>query len=444
MVCALAVGKAVRSTGLPAWALTLTLDTRAASSYFGRPMSEANVQDPPFDPTAQIAAELNLPARGVSAVVRLVAEGATVPFMARYRKEQTGGLDEVQIRTIQERHAYLVELDARRKTVLSEIDKQGKLTDSLKSKILGCTTKAELEDLYLPYKPKRRTRAIIARERGLEPLAELMWSQDGSQSPEAAAAAFVDAAKEVADVNAALAGARDICAERIAEDAEVRGRTRQAYLERGELVVIKTKEHAEAKTKFDNYADFREPVANMPSHRYLAIRRGETEGVLRASLEVDDGDVRAFIAKHVSLDSASPWAAQLSQAIEDAMARLLLPGAQVDVRVELKMKADKGAIDVFAANLRELLLAAPLGSKRVLGIDPASARAANASSWKRRARCSNTRRSSSSAVTAPSSRLGRSSGTCAAATCPSRSPSATAPMVGRRRPSSARSSAPRG
>ncbi|MFS8068070.1 MAG: Tex-like N-terminal domain-containing protein, partial [Byssovorax sp.] len=180
-----------------------------------------------FDPVPILAAELTLPRSGVSAVVALLAEGATVPFIARYRKEATGGFDEVQIRAIEERRAYLLELEERRGVVLAEIGKQGKLSDALKKKILGCTTKADLEDLYLPFKPKRRTRAIIARERGLEPLADRMWSQALDGSPSAEAEAFVDAAQEIRDVIGALAGARDICAERIAEDADVRKHVRE-------------------------------------------------------------------------------------------------------------------------------------------------------------------------------------------------------------------------
>src|SRR6478752_3972552 len=178
--------------------------------------------DTPFDPVPVLATELNLPRASVSAVVQLLSESATVPFIARYRKEATGGLDEVQIRNIEERRTYLVEMEARRKSIVSEIRGQGKLTPELEKKLLSAATKAELEDLYLPFKPKRRTRAVIAKERGLEPLAELLWAQADGQQPEALAAGFVDAAKEVPDAAAALAGARDIVAERVAEDADVR------------------------------------------------------------------------------------------------------------------------------------------------------------------------------------------------------------------------------
>ncbi|HEY5373044.1 MAG TPA: Tex family protein [Polyangiaceae bacterium] len=333
-------------------------------------MSKSEPVETPFDPVPALAAELNLPRASVSAVVKLLAESSTVPFIARYRKEATGGLDEVQIRAIEERRTYLVEMEARRKAITSEISSQGKLSPELAKKLAGATTKAELEDLYLPFKPKRRTRATIAKERGLEPLADLIWAQAREGSPSASAQGFVNAEKEVADVAAALAGARDICAERIAEDPEIRKHTREAYVQGGSIRVGKTKDFEDKTTKFDSYAEFQEPIAKIPSHRYLAIRRGETEGVLRASLDVDQSNVVPFVEKHVLLDSASPWASELSGAIKDGVERLLLHAVQVDVRVELKMSADKGAIDVFAQNLRELLLSAPFGTKTVLGIDP--------------------------------------------------------------------------
>jgi protein Tex len=328
-----------------------------------------SVSVPAFDPVPGICKELGLPASGVRAVVALLAEGATVPFIARYRKEATGGLDEVAIRNIDERRTYLLELEERRSSVLSEIRSQGKLTPALEAKIKAAATKAELEDLYLPYKPKRRTRAVMAKERGLEPLADLLWTQSEGQAPDAAAKAFVDAAKEVPDVAAALAGARDIVAERIAEDAEVRRTTRETYFKEGQIEVGKTKDHLDKVTKFDAYASFAEPIAGIPSHRYLAIRRGETEGVLRASLGVDKEALTERVSKQ-RVRRGSPWAEQMALATKDAVSRLLVPSVEVDVRVELKLGADRAAIDVFAKNLRELLLSAPLGTRYVLGIDP--------------------------------------------------------------------------
>ena len=324
----------------------------------------------PFDPVPSVSKELNLPASSVRAVASMLAQGDTVPFIARYRKEATGGLDEVAIRNIDERRTYVLELEARRASVLSEIKSQGKLTPALEAKLRGVGTKAELEDLYLPFKPKRRTRAVIAKERGLEPLAELLWAQDPQGvAPELAAAAFVSVEKDVPDVTAALAGARDIVAERVAEDAEVRRHARETYFREGQIEVQKTSEHQEKVTKFDAYASFAEPLAQIPSHRYLAIRRGETEGVLRASLVIDKEALTARLLAE-RLRASSPWALQMALAIKDAVSRLLVHSVEVDVRVELKLSADRGAIEVFAKNLRELLLSAPLGTRYVLGIDP--------------------------------------------------------------------------
>ncbi len=346
------------------------------SSSTTAPVTSAGAASPaspaprPFDPVPILAEELNLATPGVSAVVKLLAEGATVPFIARYRKEATGGLDEVAIRTIEERRTYLLELEERRGSVLSEIEKQGKLTEALSKKILACRTKAELEDLYLPYKPKRRTRAIIAKERGLGPLADRMWAQPLDGSPEAEAKAYVSAEKEVPDLAAALAGARDICAERMAESAEVRKMAREAFAKEGVVRVSKNEEHAGKATKFDMYATFEEPVANIPSHRYLAIRRGETEGVLRASIELDAEKLLPNVLRLSGHNEKSPWAGELFKAGQDALRRLLLPTVQSDVRVDLKMAADRAAVEVFAQNLRELLLSAPYGTHTVLGIDP--------------------------------------------------------------------------
>ncbi len=323
-----------------------------------------------YDPTAEIAAELGLSPSAVAAALRLLAEGATVPFIARYRKEATAGLDEVQLRNIQERRDYLVELHDRKQAVLAEIEKQGKLTPELAAKIQSSKTKSEVEDLYLPYKPKRRTRATIAKERGLEPLAELMLAQGREGKPEVLAAKFVSADKGVPDVDAALAGARDICAERVSELAEPRKRLRRALVEAGAIVTGKTREYAEQVTKFDTYADYREPLAAIPSHRFLAIRRGESEGVLRVELETDTRPVRELIERELKIDRGGPWRPQLDLAIEDSLKRLIWPSAELDVRVELKLKSDADAISVFASNLRELLLGAPFGAAPVLGIDP--------------------------------------------------------------------------
>ena len=322
------------------------------------------------DVPRRVAADLGLPAAGVAAVCALLADGATVPFIARYRKEATGGLDEVQIRAVEERREYLVELEERREVVLASIAEQGKLTDELKARILAADSKAELEDLYLPYKPKRRTRALIAREKGLGPLAERILAQPERGDPKGEAAAFVDGDKGVPDIDAALAGARDIVAEAAAENADVRAFARRMFAEGGELVVQVTADKRGTPSKFEQYYDFREPVKSIPSHRFLAIRRGENEDFLRAHIEVDVETLVARIAALMKLRPRSPFAAELEAAIRDGARRLLAPSVENDLRGELKLASDRAAVDVFAGNLRNLLLAAPLGQKAVIGVDP--------------------------------------------------------------------------
>ena len=323
-----------------------------------------------FDPSSIVAAELNLPLRGVAAVVKLLAEGATIPFVARYRKEVTGGLDEVQIRDISEKRSYVLELEERRTAVLDEIGKQGKLTDELKKKILACTTKQALEDLYLPYKPKRRTRAIIARERGLGPIAERLLAQPLEGDPLAEAVAFVDPAKEVPDVAAALAGARDIAAETVAENADARAVVRELFEKEAILSSEGVKDKILEPTKFEMYYEYSEVISSIPSHRFLAIRRGERDGILRTKLTIDPERATPRLSAIAKLDPKSPFAGELGAAVADGLKRLLVPSVESDVRVDLKLKSDRSAVDVFADNLRHLLLAAPLGTKRVIGIDP--------------------------------------------------------------------------
>lgn len=325
---------------------------------------------PAFNPIPVLAQELQFDARRLEAAVKLLDDGNTVPFIARYRKEATGGLDEVQIRTLQERLAYHRELEDRRQTVLNSIAEQGKLTEDLRKKILACTNKTDLEDLYLPFKPKRRTRAAIARERGLAPLAERILAQPRDGNPEREAAAFVNPEKDVPDVAAALHGARDIVAETAADKAEVRSFVRQMLQQQGVLVSIATKEAKTQRTKFEQYYEFQEPLARIPSHRYLAIRRGEEEGMLKVSLEVESLRLLPRILQLCNHQRSSPFAAQLQQAVEDAYERLLLPSVSTEVHTEAKEKADLAAVEVFAENLRNLLLASPLGGKPVIGIDP--------------------------------------------------------------------------
>jgi uncharacterized protein len=317
-----------------------------------------------------IAAELGIKPDQIERTVALLSDGATIPFISRYRKEVTGNLDEVQIAAIDERRNYLAELDARKQTVLGEIGKQGKLTDALKAQIEKTLSKTELEDLYLPYKPKRRTRATIARERGLEPLADKILAQEGGGSRQDLGAPFVDAAKEVPDLEAAFAGARDIVAEHIAEQAPLRAALREQALETGALGSTAIAGKEEEGAKFKDYFNFREPAKNIPSHRLLALRRGEKEGFLRLVLDVDGAAATDIVRHQVVKNDRATLARDLQLAVADSYERLLKPSIEVDVRLVLKDRADAEAIKVFAANLRNLLLHPPLGGKRVMAIDP--------------------------------------------------------------------------
>ncbi|MEO8553267.1 MAG: Tex-like N-terminal domain-containing protein, partial [Kofleriaceae bacterium] len=320
-----------------------------------------------FDPVPAVAFALSLPASGVAAVVALLDEGNTVPFIARYRKERTGGLDEVQIRAIEERRGYLVELEDRRAAVLASVVEQGKLTPELEQRLRAAMTKSELEDLYAPYRPRRKTRASVARERGLQPLADKILAQ-GEGDPTAEAKAFIT--EQVTSDADALAGARDIVAEQLADTAEIRAFVRKEMGEHGELVseVLPGKDNEP--TKFEQYYKHREHVKQIPSHRYLAIRRGEAEGVLRAHVAIDSAKVEAGMLRQAKVVEASTWADQLRLAVTDALKRLLLPSVENDVRAELKSRSDVAAVDIFAGNLRNLMLAAPLGGTAVIGVDP--------------------------------------------------------------------------
>ncbi len=323
-----------------------------------------------FDPTNQIAHELNLPEGSVRATIQLLGEGSTVPFIARYRKEMTGSLDEVQIRTIEERRAYLLEMETRRATILKSIEDQGKLTPELKNKIASCATKSALEDLYLPYKPKRRTRATIAREKGLEPLALLILQQPEHGDPTSEAANFINADKGVENLEDAFKGAKDIVAEIVAENAEIRKALRDVLKSDGQLCSKAVPDKLTGPTKFEQYYEFAEPVSTIPSHRFLAIRRGEREGVLRVNLDIEESKTIPFMTSTMGVQSHSPYSSLLQEAITDAYNRLLAPSLETDIRVDLKMSSDREAVDIFANNLRNLLLAAPLGSKSIVGIDP--------------------------------------------------------------------------
>ncbi len=318
---------------------------------------------------AQIASELSLKPRQVEATAKLLEEGATVPFISRYRKELTGTLDEVAVTAIRDRLTQLHDLDARRQTILASIEKQGKLTDELKAKIMAAGTLTVLEDLYLPYKPKRRTRATVAIEKGLEPLAEAIFAQDPELDPVAEAGKYLDTEKGVESTDDALAGARDIIAEWINEDQQARERTRSFYTDHGmyECKVIPGKE--EEGKKYQNYFDWSEPVKKAPSHRVLAMRRGEKEGFLRLRVTVEEIEVTRQL-ETLFIKNTSPAAEQVKEAMLDGFKRLLSSSIATEIRLESKKDSDQEAIKVFAENLRQLLLASPLGQKRVMAIDP--------------------------------------------------------------------------
>jgi len=317
-----------------------------------------------------IAQILNLPLQGVRAIMALLDEGSTVPFIARYRKEATGNLDEVQIRDTEEKLAYFRELLARRETILASIAEQGKLTDELKARIAATLDRSELEDLYLPYRPKRRTKATIAREKGLEPLGQYIWAQ----TPAAIglielAQSLVDPSKEVATVEDALEGARHIVAELISEDAAVRKAARHLMFEEGLIVSRKSFDAKDEQEKFKMYYEYREPVKTIPSHRMLAVRRGEAESVLYWLIELEEPRISGLLRSNI-LRSEGDWTPHLNLAIEDCWKRLLNASIQGELRLELKRRSDTDAIQVFRENLQHLLLAAPAGPIGVLGLDP--------------------------------------------------------------------------
>jgi len=316
-----------------------------------------------------IARELNISESQVAATAALLDANATVPFIARYRKEATRSLDEVAITAIRDRMQQLRDLDRRRAAVLKSVEEQGKLTNELKEELLAAATMAGLEDLYLPFKPKRRTRAQAARERGLGPLAELMLAQKDETDPLTEAAAYVDAEKGVESAEDALAGARDIIAERVSEDQEVRARMRELFARKGLLRsrVVSGKE--QEGTKFKDYFEREEPVGTAPGHRVLAMRRGENEGFLYLRIAPPEEEaLRLLSGMIVKANNAA--AEQVRAAIEDGYKRLLSLSMETEMRLATKKAADAEAIRVFAENLRQLLLAPPLGQKRVLAVDP--------------------------------------------------------------------------
>lgn len=322
-----------------------------------------------LDLSRTLASELSLHQWQVQNTIELFDQGNTIPFVARYRKERTGELDEEVLRKLDERLRYLRALEERKEEVLRLIDEQGKLTPELAEEIRSATKVQEVEDLYRPYRPKRRTRATIAKERGLEPLAELIWAQEKEANLLELAAPFVNPELEVADAEAALAGAKDILAERIADDAQIRRILRDLTWRRGEMV--SSAAGADPEGTFQMYADFREPLQKVPPHRILAMNRGEREGALRVQVTVDepehlvDGIVQQVLAR-----PNSSWSKIYVEICEDAYKRLLAPSLERELRSELTEKAESHAIGIFAQNLRALLLQPPIRGKAVLGVDP--------------------------------------------------------------------------
>lgn len=321
------------------------------------------------DFSRMIAAELKLPEHRIAHTLKLLQGGATIPFISRYRKEATGGLDEVQIGDIQTRYEKLCELSKRKETVLSTIEEQGKLTPELKARITACWNATELEDIYLPFKPKRKTRAEAARAKGLDPLALLLMMQK-ENNLSTKVRAFVKG--DVKDEEDALKGARDILAEQVSEDERSRHLMRNQFQRQAiiQAKVVKGKESEEASAKYRDYFDFSEPLKRCSSHRLLALRRGEAEGVLKVSIFPEDEESCHDRLQRLFVRTNNECGRQVEEAVSDAYKRLLKPAIETEFAALSKEKADEEAIRVFAENLRQLLLAPPLGQKRVMGIDP--------------------------------------------------------------------------
>ncbi len=316
-----------------------------------------------------IAREMNLAPRQVAATLAMLNEGATIPFMARYRKEVTGSLDELQLQQIRDRAEQLDALEKRREAILKSLQERELLTDELKEAVLGALALTELEDIYLPYKPKRRTRATIAREKGLEPLAQQIFDAQQSADPEALAQAFIDAEKEVNSAQEALAGASDLIAERVNEDKDARQKVRQLFLNKSAVAAKVMKGKEEEGAKYKDYFDWSEPIDQVPSHRLLAMRRAEKEMIISLNMRPDDEEALARL-KRQFVQAKSQAGQFVEAAVEDSYHRLMAPSLETETRVVSKDKADLEAIHVFTENLRQLLLAAPLGEKAMLAVDP--------------------------------------------------------------------------
>lgn len=323
-----------------------------------------------MDNISRIASELNLTPNQVKVVVDLLTAGSTIPFIARYRKEMTGTLDEVALASIRDRHEQLEELDKRRDAILKSIEKQQLLTPELEKLIIKAETLTELEDIYLPFKPKRKTRATVAKEKGLEPLATILFQQE-SIDLNTIVSTYINAELGVTDEEEALSGARDIIAEWISENQEARQNIRELFWKEGiiQATVVKSKAETDEAQKFKDYFDWKEPISKTPSHRLLAMRRAEKESFITLDIAPDESQAITTLERQF-VKSQSSASEQVSLAAKDSYKRLLKPSLETEVRVETKMKADLEAIKVFSSNLKELLLASPLGQKRVLALDP--------------------------------------------------------------------------
>ncbi len=317
---------------------------------------------------SRIAKEQNITDNQVQSVASLLSEGATIPFISRYRKEATGSLDEVAVMAVRDRLNQLMELKERKEAILKSLEKHGHLTDELQEKVLAAESMTVLEDLYLPYKPKRRTKAIIAKEKGLEPLALIIFEQKGA-NPVKEAESFIDPEKGVESVEDALAGARDIIAEIINENDKARARLRNLFFTKAVIKSRVASDMEEKGAKFRDYFDWEETVAGVPSHRMLAMRRGESEDFLNLDILPDEDEATAIL-ENLFINGEGDDSAQVKLAVKDCYKRLLSRSMETETRLHAKERADTEAIKVFVDNLRQLLLAPPLGAKRVMGIDP--------------------------------------------------------------------------
>ena len=322
-----------------------------------------------MDIIAAIAEELQIKKGQAEAAVKLIDEGNTIPFIARYRKEATGSLNDEVLRNLFDRLTYLRNLEDKKQTVLASIEEQGKLTDGLKKAILEAQTQVAVDDLYRPYRPKRRTRATIAKEKGLEPLAQIILAQESSVDIMAEAAKYVDAEKDVADEAAALAGAKDIIAENVSDNAGYRTKIRELTMQKGRL--ISTAKDPKAESVYEMYYEFDEALSKVAGHRTLAINRGEKEKILTVKIEAPTEDIIKYLKKQVITNDGAPTAAVLTEVVEDAYDRLIAPAIEREIRNNLTEEAEDGAIKVFGKNLEQLLMQPPIAGQVVLGWDPA-------------------------------------------------------------------------